>query len=209
MAVCISPQEVEEDGNDEIGSVIQNRRHPLIALAEMLRQHGRRKRNRSYTQQKKKVQKQKRIIRSLDVSEQAMVIDPHNPDEGETKDKGKIRGPLPEKLDGELSAASSRNLDFQNQQSNSNGKNAVREGFDARRFFFHEKPLDLDAVVYRLRAFFRAGPAFGGRFTIGATSSAVTNIGSMSVGIPCNPSSAFRTAGRMTPNSSSIFFAPA
>src|SRR5580698_10456365 len=71
-----------------------------------------------------------------------MVIDPHNPDEGETEDKGKIRGPLAQKLNGKISAAGSRNLDFQNEQSNGNGKNAVRESFDPRCLFFHEKLLD-------------------------------------------------------------------
>src|SRR5580692_5161524 len=71
-----------------------------------------------------------------------MVIDPHNADEGETEDKSKIRGPLTEKLNGKISAAGGRNLDLQNQQSNGNGKNAVREGFDTCRFFFHWKLLD-------------------------------------------------------------------
>ncbi len=57
--------------------------------------------------------------------------------------------------------------------------------------------------------FFRAGFAAGACAFSGASSSAVTKIGSMSVGIPCRRSSDFCKAGRTTPISSCSFFAPA
>jgi len=81
----------------------------------MLRQHGGGERNRAHAQQKEKVQKQKPVIRSLDVREQAVVVDPHNPDKCEAEDESKIRRPLTEKLQRKIAAPGSGDLDFQDQ----------------------------------------------------------------------------------------------
>src|SRR5579872_4260311 len=137
MAARIRPQDVKEYRNDEVSPVIQNRCRALIAQAEVLSQHGRGEGNRTYTQQKQQIQEKERVVGTFDVSEQAMVIDPHNPNKSEAYDECNIRWPLLEELSSKISAASAWDLDFQNEQSDGNREHTIREGFDARSFFFH------------------------------------------------------------------------
>src|SRR5579862_800937 len=64
-------------------------------------------------------------------------------------------------------------------------------------------------ISYRERTRLAAGLVVAAAAEVGARASAVTNCGSMSVGISSRRASARFIFGRITPNSVSIFFAPA
>src|SRR5207248_6595002 len=106
-------------------------------------------------------------VRALDVVEQAMVVDPHDADEGEADDKRDVSRPLAQQQRRQRHLADVtfvRNLEFQHQQRDGDGKNAVRKSFDARRLFIHasvstkmspensakSNPTNLAAITYLL-----------------------------------------------------------
>lgn len=89
-------------------------------------------------QQQQQVQEQKSIVTSPNMGEKAMVIDPHNADEGKADDKRNIGWPLPPQLRAERPASRHRHLDFQNQQCNRDGEYSIGEGFYAGGFGGHE-----------------------------------------------------------------------
>src|SRR5213595_3928177 len=69
-----------------------------------------------------------------------MVVDPHDADEGEADDKRDVSRPLAQEQRRKgyfTNIAFVRNLQFQHQQGDGDGKNAVRKSFDARRLFIH------------------------------------------------------------------------
>jgi hypothetical protein len=147
---AVSPQHVKDDGDHEVGRVIENGCCALAATVEVLCQHGCRVRNCRYPKQQRKVQNHQGIVGAPDMGEQAVVVDPHDADKGEADDESDVRGPLSEEL-GRKVVLRRGHFDFQNQQGDGNRENPVREGFDPGGLLFHVQ--DENQVPYLRRAF--------------------------------------------------------
>ena len=121
----VSPEYIEENSDEHIGRVEQYYGGPLVRSSQVHGQHSGRERDRRHTQEQQKVENEQQIVTALDMGKQAVVIHPHDADEGKTHGKGNVRGPLFKQLSRQLTAAWARNLDLQNQQGDGNGEDPV------------------------------------------------------------------------------------
>ena len=130
----IAPEQVERDGDVEISCAEKYGGGALTRLAEVRSEDCGGKRNGGDAEKKKEIQNHENVVGALDVIEEAVVIDPHDADECEADDEGKIERPLDEELVRERAAGRRRNFDVEDQKCDSDGEDAVGEGFDARGF---------------------------------------------------------------------------
>ena len=91
----MSPQDIEENGDDKVGCIEQQRGRPLVRPSEVRCQHSSRERHRRNAQQQE-VKNKERIVTALDMRKQAVMINPHDTDEREADDEGKVGRPLPQ-----------------------------------------------------------------------------------------------------------------
>ena len=130
----ITPKQIEDDGDEDIGSIEKNGGGALARLAEIGGKNSGGKWDGSDAEEQQEIENQEQIIGALDVSEEAVVIDPHDADESETDQEGKVKGPIGQELARKRAAGRRRNLDVEDQQRDGDGEDAVGEGFDARGF---------------------------------------------------------------------------
>ena len=64
----------------------------------MGRQYGRRKRNRRDPQEQQQVKNEEQVVRPLDVGKEAVMVNPHDPDEREADHERNVGRPLSHKL---------------------------------------------------------------------------------------------------------------
>ena len=90
----IAPEKVEEGGDEDIGGIEKHGGGALARLAEIGGKNRGRKRNGSDAEEEKKIENEEQIIGTLDVGEEAVMIDPHDADKGETNDKRDVKRPI-------------------------------------------------------------------------------------------------------------------
>src|SRR5258708_10066830 len=86
---------------------------------------------------------------------------PHDAGESKAQEKGKIRRPLAQQCGCQRTLTGVRDLDFEDQQGNGNGKDAVRERFNARCFRLHGFYLTRLSQIRALSSFIAS--AYGAR----------------------------------------------
>ena len=99
--------------------------------------YGSRERNHCHTQQQQQVQREKNVITFPDMAEHAVMVDPHDPDVGEARDKGQVRWPLPAQLVGQAALRLGGDLDFKDQQCDGDREYGVRKCLDASGLRLH------------------------------------------------------------------------
>ena len=92
------------------------------------------------------------IVLLVDQGKQSMVIEPHDTNRHEARQKGEIRRPeVQQRISKYTLSSLRRNTDLENQQRNRDGEHAVAEGFDTSRFigrvipFAHPLPAEVKA----------------------------------------------------------------
>ena len=133
----VPPERVENDGDEDIGGIEKHGGGALARLAEIGGEDSGGKRNGSDAEKEKKIENEEQIIGTLDVGEEAVMIDPHDADEGEADDEGNVKGPVGEELAAQRRGARRGDLDIEDQKRDGDGENAVGEGFDASGFRGH------------------------------------------------------------------------
>ncbi len=81
------PEEIEENRDKNIGRVIEDKSGSLIGVAPIRGEYGRGERYDDDAEQEQQIQNEKHVIRTGDLREKPVVIDPHNPNKGETDEE--------------------------------------------------------------------------------------------------------------------------
>jgi hypothetical protein len=97
----------------------------LPGSAKVRCQHGSWEGDRRDPQEQQQVEDDKQIVAPINVGEQAVVIHPHDANEGEADEKRKVRRPLSQQLRRKLTAAGARNLDFEDEQGDRNREDSI------------------------------------------------------------------------------------
>ena len=130
----ITPEQIEDDGDEDIGGIEKHGGGALTRLAEIGGENSGGKWDGSDAEEEEEIENQEHVVGALDVIVEAVVIDPHDADECETDQEGKVKGPIGQELARKRAAGRRRNLDVEDQQRDGDGEDAVGEGFDARGF---------------------------------------------------------------------------
>lgn len=125
MGHRITPEQVKEDSNRHINTIVENRGGFLSWTAQVLSQNFCWKRDYGDSEQQKKVEHQQDVIRFADVGEHAVMVDPHNARKRKAQEESKVRRPLAQQRSRERAVIRVRNLYLKNEQSDGNGKDAI------------------------------------------------------------------------------------
>src|SRR5438874_3758758 len=109
-------------------------------MPQMLAQYRRGEWHCRHSHEQQQIQDHQRVVRALDVVEQAMMVDPHDADKSEANNERHVSRPLPQQQRRQrhfADVAFVGDLQLQHQQRDGDGKNAVGKSLDARCLFIH------------------------------------------------------------------------
>ena len=126
------PQGLEGERHQDHDQAVDGRRHMRgRVLAQVLREHRGRPRHRGHHHQDQQVQEHQGTVDPGDVTEQLVMVDPHDADDQETHHIRGVRGPLgAQRLPQTAVFTHLGDLDLQDEQGDGDGEHTVAEGLD-------------------------------------------------------------------------------
>jgi hypothetical protein len=123
----IAPQQVENDCDEYVNAVIEQGRGSLIGKSDVGREDGGGKGNDGDSQKQEQVQNHQRVIASLYMHKQPVMVDPHHANECKADQEREIGWPLPKKLIAKSTVGGLGNLDLKDKQRDGNSEDSVRK----------------------------------------------------------------------------------